>query len=227
MVRLPPKLARSLRPYEAVTSSSLEVNTTNREVVSADNNNNNYNNNNTFRTSKSIDTSYDDRVELVDHGESSLFENESNAIEDINVRSKPNCLRRSSSSSDVSSNNDDIELAIYQVNPSDKPTSGGDDNVEIISQDEDSSWSSSQENTDNCNKFRTRSAEQIDPFSIEYVGIGANYFSVGLMLGASLSLMYPVLVVKGGSSSSFLAASQSVIMLFWSYKIVFGFLSDW
>ena len=158
MVRLPSKLARSLRPYEAVTSSSLEVNlrVTNGEVVSADNNNNN----NTFRTSNSVGTACDG-VELVDHGESSLLENESNAIEDINVRSKPNCLRRSSSSSDVSSNNDDIELAIYQVNPSDKPTSGGDDNVEIISQDEDSSWSSSQVNTDNCNKFRTRSAEQI------------------------------------------------------------------
>lgn len=69
MVRLPSKLARSLRPYEAVTSSSLEVNlrVTNGEVVSADNNNNN--NNNTFRTSKSVDTSYDG-VELVDHGES-------------------------------------------------------------------------------------------------------------------------------------------------------------
>ena len=69
--------------------------------------------------------------------------------------------------------------------------------------------------------------ESMQPFSKDYVGISASYFSVGLMIGGSLSLLYPVLIVKGGATSSLMAASQAVIMVFWSYKIFFGFLSDW
>jgi len=38
--------------------------------------------------------------------------------------------------------------------------------------------------------------------------------------------LYPVLVVKAGVTSSMLAASYATVMVFWSYKIVFGFLSD-
>lgn len=69
--------------------------------------------------------------------------------------------------------------------------------------------------------------EPIDPFSYDYVGISASYFTVGLLGGGSVSLLYPVLVVKGGASSSFVTASTSAVMIFWSYKILFGFLSDW
>jgi len=75
----------------------------------------------------------------------------------------------------------------------------------------------------------TTSKEQqqtIDPFSKDYVGITASYFSVGLMIGGSISLLYPVLIVKGGAPASLMAASTAIIMLFWSYKIFFGFLSD-
>jgi hypothetical protein len=68
--------------------------------------------------------------------------------------------------------------------------------------------------------------EQIDPLSNDYVGIIANYFSVGLMIGGSTSLLYPVLIVKAGATASLMTASYAVVMLFWSYKIVFGFLSD-
>ncbi len=66
----------------------------------------------------------------------------------------------------------------------------------------------------------------IDPMSNDYVGILANYFSVGLMIGGSTSLLYPVLIVQAGATSSLMAASYAVVMVFWSYKIVFGFLSD-
>ena len=89
MVRLPSKLARSLRPYEAVTSSSLEDSqhvVASREVIAADDN--------TLGRSKSHTS--DDHVEVVGHGESSLFENESDAIEDLIERSKPNCICRRS-----------------------------------------------------------------------------------------------------------------------------------
>mmetsp|Transcript_27271 Transcript_27271/g.55681 ORF Transcript_27271/g.55681 Transcript_27271/m.55681 type:complete len:693 (-) Transcript_27271:288-2366(-) len=68
--------------------------------------------------------------------------------------------------------------------------------------------------------------EEIDPLSNDYVGIIANYFSVGLMIGGSTSLLYPVLIVQGGATSSLMTASYAVVMAFWSYKIFFGFLSD-
>mmetsp|Transcript_21966 Transcript_21966/g.46351 ORF Transcript_21966/g.46351 Transcript_21966/m.46351 type:complete len:696 (-) Transcript_21966:177-2264(-) len=68
--------------------------------------------------------------------------------------------------------------------------------------------------------------EQIDPMSNEYIGIIANYFSVGLMIGGSTSLLYPVLIVRNGATASLMTASYAVVMVFWSYKIIFGFLSD-
>lgn len=67
---------------------------------------------------------------------------------------------------------------------------------------------------------------EIDPWSKSYVGVIFNYFSVGLMLGGSHSILYPVLVVREGVTSSLLSASNSLITIFWSYKIFFGFLSD-
>lgn len=66
----------------------------------------------------------------------------------------------------------------------------------------------------------------IDPMSTDYIGIIANYFSVGLMIGGSTSILYPVLIVQAGATSSLMTASYAVVMVFWSYKIVFGFLSD-
>ncbi|KAL9191362.1 hypothetical protein ACHAXT_001068 [Thalassiosira profunda] len=68
--------------------------------------------------------------------------------------------------------------------------------------------------------------EPIDPLSQDYIGIIANYFSVGLMIGGSTSLLYPVLIVKAGATASLMTASYAVVMVFWSYKIIFGFLSD-
>jgi hypothetical protein len=68
--------------------------------------------------------------------------------------------------------------------------------------------------------------EQINPLSNDYVGIIANYFSVGLMVGGSTSLLYPVLIIKAGATSSLMTASYAIVMVFWSYKIIFGFLSD-
>jgi len=68
--------------------------------------------------------------------------------------------------------------------------------------------------------------EEIDPLTNDYIGIVANYFSVGLMIGGSTSLLYPVLIVKAGATASLMTASYAVVMVFWSYKIVFGFLSD-
>mmetsp|Transcript_33196 Transcript_33196/g.44238 ORF Transcript_33196/g.44238 Transcript_33196/m.44238 type:complete len:153 (+) Transcript_33196:582-1040(+) len=68
--------------------------------------------------------------------------------------------------------------------------------------------------------------EEIDPWSKSYVGISINYFSVGIMLGGSTSILYPMLVIRKGVSSSLLSASTAVVTIFWSYKILFGFLSD-
>ena len=68
--------------------------------------------------------------------------------------------------------------------------------------------------------------EPINPLSNDYNGIVANYFSVGLMIGGSTSLLYPVLIVQAGATASLMSASYAVVMVFWSYKIIFGFLSD-
>ena len=59
--------------------------------------------------------------------------------------------------------------------------------------------------------------QPIDPFSKDYVGLSSSYFSVGILVGASLSLLYPVLIVRGGAPASLMAASSAIIMLFWSY----------
>ena len=68
--------------------------------------------------------------------------------------------------------------------------------------------------------------EEIKPFSKDYIGILANYLSVGLMLGGSTSILYPILVVREGVTPSLMTASTSLVTVFWSYKILFGFLSD-
>ncbi|KAL7535824.1 hypothetical protein ACHAWF_005306 [Thalassiosira exigua] len=68
--------------------------------------------------------------------------------------------------------------------------------------------------------------EPIDPLAQDYIGIIANYFSVGLMIGGSTSLLYPVLIVQAGATASLMTASYAIVMVFWSYKIFFGFLSD-
>ena len=68
--------------------------------------------------------------------------------------------------------------------------------------------------------------EEIRPFSKNYIGVLANYLSVGLMLGGSTSILYPILVVREGVTPSLMTASTSLVTVFWSYKILFGFLSD-
>ncbi|KAL7474013.1 hypothetical protein ACHAW6_000014 [Cyclotella cf. meneghiniana] len=54
--------------------------------------------------------------------------------------------------------------------------------------------------------------EQINPLSNDYVGIIANYFSVGMMVGGSTSLLYPVLIIKAGATSSLMTASYAIVM---------------
>lgn len=68
--------------------------------------------------------------------------------------------------------------------------------------------------------------EEIRPFSKDYIEVLANYLSVGLMLGGSTSILYPILVVREGVTPSLMTASTSLVTVFWSYKILFGFLSD-
>lgn len=48
--------------------------------------------------------------------------------------------------------------------------------------------------------------DDINPLSNDYIGVVANYFSVGLMIGGSTSLLYPVLIVKAGATASLMTA---------------------
>ena len=108
----------------------------------------------------------------------------------------------------------DVELAIMEQSEEDND-------------DTDTTKKQPSEEGDIYNITTSKEQQQpIDPFSKDYIGITASYFSVGLMIGGSISLLYPVLIVKGGSPASLMAASTAIIMLFWSYKIFFGFLSD-
>ena len=66
----------------------------------------------------------------------------------------------------------------------------------------------------------------INPWSRGYIGIIANYFSVGLLHGGSTSILYPILVVREGSRPSLVTAAMSLVRICWSWKILFGFISD-
>lgn len=52
------------------------------------------------------------------------------------------------------------------------------------------------------------------------------YFSVGIIYGGSVSVLYPLLVVQHGVTSAFYSAAASLVTLFWSYKILFGMICD-
>jgi len=65
-----------------------------------------------------------------------------------------------------------------------------------------------------------------NPWSCSYLGIPVNYFSVGIIYAGSVNLLYPVLIVQYGVTSSFYAAASSLVTVFWSYKIIFGILCD-
>lgn len=67
---------------------------------------------------------------------------------------------------------------------------------------------------------------ELNAWSMSYVGIPINYFSVGVIYAGSVSILYPLLVIQDGVTSSFYTAAANLVTLFWSYKIVFGFLSD-
>jgi MFS family permease len=83
-------------------------------------------------------------------------------------------------------------------------------------------------NNDNANE-KTRvmtESDEKNPWSKEYFGIPVNYFSVGVIFGGSVSVLYPLLVIQHGVTASFYAASASLVTLFWSYKILFGLCCD-
>jgi len=68
--------------------------------------------------------------------------------------------------------------------------------------------------------------EEKNPWSVPYIGIPINYFSVGIILGGSVSVLYPILIIQNGVTSSFYSAASSLVTLFWSYKIIFGIICD-
>ena len=68
--------------------------------------------------------------------------------------------------------------------------------------------------------------EEKNPWSRSFIGIPINYFSVGLVYGGSVSILFPVLIIQNGVTSSFFSAAVSLVTVFWSYKIFFGMLSD-
>jgi len=68
--------------------------------------------------------------------------------------------------------------------------------------------------------------ENYSPWSRNYIGVPLQYLCVGFMVGGSTSILYPILIVKEGVTSSMYTASIAIVTIFWSYKIIFGILSD-
>eukprot|EP01135_Chromosphaera_perkinsii_P000326 Nk52_evm1s66 gene=Nk52_evmTU1s66 len=65
-----------------------------------------------------------------------------------------------------------------------------------------------------------------DVFSRDYFGILCVYFIVGIYYGLQTGIIYPVVVVAGGKEREVVTAAGSLITIFWSYKIFFGFVTD-
>ena len=82
------------------------------------------------------------------------------------------------------------------------------------------------ENGGKGEKSAQEEEEELNPWSRPYIGIPINYVSVGLIYAGSLAILYPVLVIQQGVTSSFFAAASSLVVVFWSYKIFFGLLCD-
>ena len=82
------------------------------------------------------------------------------------------------------------------------------------------------EETDHDHDIAYKEGEEINPWSLPYIGIPIQYFSVGIIFAGSVSILYPILIVQNGVTSSFYTAAANLVTLFWSYKILFGFLSD-
>lgn len=53
--------------------------------------------------------------------------------------------------------------------------------------------------------------EEKNPWSRNYSGIPFNYFSVGLVYGGSVNLLFPVLIIENGVDSSFFSAAVSLV----------------
>lgn len=85
---------------------------------------------------------------------------------------------------------------------------------------------SAEKNTEQTDDEVADVGEEKNPWSKQFIGIPVNYFSVGIIYAGSVRLLYPVLVIKEGVTSSFYAAASSLVTLFWSYKIFFGILDD-
>eukprot|EP01135_Chromosphaera_perkinsii_P001449 Nk52_evm7s171 gene=Nk52_evmTU7s171 len=63
-------------------------------------------------------------------------------------------------------------------------------------------------------------------FSRDYFGILCVYFIVGIYYGLQAGIIYPVVVVAGGKEREIVVAAGQLITIFWSYKIFFGFVTD-
>jgi len=123
---------------------------------------------------------------------------------------------------------DDATSASNADRPQDAPVAVDDDgsNGKRAGDSTDRDSASGTDDDDDENAHKIVQGDEKKPWSRQFVGIPVNYFCVGVVLSASVSILYPLLIIKEGVSSSFYAAAASLVTLFWSYKVVFGFLSD-
>lgn len=105
----------------------------------------------------------------------------------------------------------------------------GKETATMLSSSDSEAGSGNNDDTSTTKKPESNStitSEEKNPWTLPYVGIPINYFSVGVILGGSVSVLYPILIIQNGVTSSFYSAASSLVTLFWSYKIIFGIICD-
>jgi len=70
------------------------------------------------------------------------------------------------------------------------------------------------------------SSEEKNVFSMDYVAIPVHFWNVGLIYVASMAVLYPVLIVEMGASSAVFTGASQLVVLFYSYQIFFGIITD-
>eukprot|EP00747_Dinoflagellata_sp_TGD_P216276 gnl/TRDRNA2_/TRDRNA2_88849_c0_seq1.p1 gnl/TRDRNA2_/TRDRNA2_88849_c0~~gnl/TRDRNA2_/TRDRNA2_88849_c0_seq1.p1 ORF type:complete len:580 (+),score=73.80 gnl/TRDRNA2_/TRDRNA2_88849_c0_seq1:94-1740(+) len=63
-------------------------------------------------------------------------------------------------------------------------------------------------------------------WSCRHLGVYMSYLCVGFIYGAALAIVYPIVIVLNQESNNYQQAVQGAFCFFWSFKVVFGYLSD-
>lgn len=106
----------------------------------------------------------------------------------------------------------------------DAPKEGGDVLVETTRTDLSEEESTSRIPT--TTGTSDRAVEEKNVFGIDHAAVPAHFWNVGLVMVASIAILYPVLIIEYGASSAVYTGASQLVTLFYSYQIFFGIFTD-